>query len=38
MAAGSPDRTLPGPIVLVYFEKLSSVKFNFSPGMNSRKK
>lgn len=37
-AAGSPDRTPPQPMVLAYLEKMSSIKFNFSSNMYSRKK
>ena len=38
VAAGSPDRIVPKPFCLAYLEKLSSVRFNFSKKMFSRKK
>ena len=37
-AAGSPDREIPKPFALVCFEKMSSVRFNFSSKMFSSKR
>ena len=37
-AAGSPDKDIPKPFALVCFEKISSVKFNFSGNMFSNKR
>ena len=37
-AAGSPDREIPKPFALACFEKISSVRFNFSNKLFSPKR